>query len=250
MNAVVVLTRGYTDIIKYDELIKRNNALLKNYSNSLDYVIMHEGNIPKEHQLHIQNKTPDLPLTFIDVGASFRTESLKEIYTPTKRFPLGYRNMCNFWFCEFWKYLEKYDKILRIDEDCMMYSDYRHIFEELDEHIVCVYGNWAGDCPNVTRGLNNFIINFLKTHDIKASSKSPSGPSTCVMGFNIKELKKNEVLKNLTQSKELTDNVFIYRWGDAPLWGDVLHYLFNGKHKTCNLHYYHGSHKRLINTQK
>ena len=39
--------------------------------------------------------------------------------------------MCNFWFCDFWNYVQKYNKILRIDEDCIYYSDYRDVFKLL-----------------------------------------------------------------------------------------------------------------------
>ena len=71
MNAVVVLTRGYSDIIHYNNLLLRNKCLEKYYNENIDYIIFHEGNISDIHQSYINSKTL-IPFIFINVSDSFK----------------------------------------------------------------------------------------------------------------------------------------------------------------------------------
>ena len=67
-KTVVVLTRGYDDINKYRQLIKRNKSILKNlYDVSIDIIIFHEGNINIQHQEYIQSQTPLLKIIFVNL---------------------------------------------------------------------------------------------------------------------------------------------------------------------------------------
>lgn len=246
--AVVVLTRGYQDRKRYDTLIQRNVELQKHKNDHADYIIFHEGNIDEEDQQYIHSKTELLNFKFINVSECFRRDAVK-FYGPTKNFGLGYRNMCNFWFCGFWKYVENYDKILRIDEDCILHCDHSQIFDMINENVVACYGRWDVDYSFVTEGLNNFTLKFLRDNNIAAQKRGPSGPYTNVYALNIKVLKDNKLLKEYIRKVSDSNHIYVRRWGDLPLWGEVLTYLYDkSQHvRSREIKYYHGSHKAEIN---
>lgn len=78
--AVVVLTRGYTNLHQYDSLIKRNISIAKNIGieNPIDIVIFHEGNIMPQHQQYIAKFTPSLKLIFTCIKEhAFKEEKKK-----------------------------------------------------------------------------------------------------------------------------------------------------------------------------
>jgi len=248
-NAVVVLTRGYKNINNYYQLINRNKHIEKYYiNNNISFLVFHEGNIPINHQEYIYKQTPKLKLDFIDVSDNFKKKDLP-YYKPTESFRIGYRNMCSFWFVGFWKYLQKYNKILRIDEDCNLLSNYNTIFTLLNNH-VSVFGKWSKDDEFVTHGLNDFTLQFFKKYNINIDKKFPGGPYTNVIGFNLDYLRKNTLLFQYINVINKSNNIYIYRWGDLPLWGEVLHYMYpkNTYLNYNKLSYYHGSHKLLVNT--
>jgi len=66
------LTRGYSIITQYKQLIDRNKILENTIISNTDYIIFHEGNIPPEHQTYILKQTPGLDLQFINVEADFK----------------------------------------------------------------------------------------------------------------------------------------------------------------------------------
>ena len=244
-TAVVVLTRGYSKKEGYSTLIKRNKKLERYYNKNIRYIIFHEGNISENHQEYIQLQTI-IPLNFVNVSKSFRTEKI-DFYPPTSRFSLDYRNMCNFWFCDFWMYLTDYNKILRIDEDCFYESDYNNVFNILDDK-VAVYGLWSGDEEFVTKGLQDFTKTFMYQHNKKPLKNKIGGPYTNVLGLNLKEMRKNMLLTQYIKTVKKSDNIYIYRWGDLPLWGEALSYCFpiNSYTKSNQIQYYHGSHNKEI----
>ena len=245
-NAIIILTRGYNKLEDYDLLIKRNKSLLKFYNSKIDYVVFHEGNIYVDHQNYISSFTPKLKLIFIDIGESFVKEDI-----PIKiemKWGLGYRNMCNFWFTKFWKYVQKYERIIRIDEDCIFYSNYNHIFNLLEDK-VSVFAKKSYDELFVIKGLNDFTINFLNNKNIKAKKRNVWGPYTNVIGLNLIKLRKNLLLKEYINSIKNSKNIFYYRWGDLPLWGEVLYYFYNEKDYLISdkIIYYHKSHDQFVN---
>ena len=250
MDAVVVLTRGYNDKKMYKLLIERNKCLEKFIHNNIDYIIFHEGNIYINDQNYIQTQTPKLKLKFIDVEQDFKKDNI-DCASGVPNFSMGYRNMCNFWFVGFWKYTNEYNKLLRIDEDCLYYNDHAKVFDLLDNY-VAVYGKTTKDREFVTMGLNKFTLDFLKKNKsefVNKISKEPSGPYTNVIGLNINELRKNELLNNYINAILLSNNIYIYRWGDLPLWGEVLFYMYNKSKylETTEIKYYHESHDTFVN---
>lgn len=260
-NAVVVLTRGYDDSRNYQSLIKRNISIavhLKDKKNT-DILIFHEGNIIVEHQNLIKRVTPLLNISFVNIkekGHAFSDEKNKiPFYKPTERYKLGYRHMCSFWFVDFWNYVEDYDKIIRVDEDCVVQFDIMEIFDLLDDKVAC-YGSWVRDDPEWIYGLRNFTLQFLKNNDVEIkNSITPehidsylgnwsgvvSGPYTNVFGLNLKLLRENEMLKKYVNVVKSQNSIYLFRWGDLPLWGEVLNYFYDSsKHlKTLKIKYMH-----------
>jgi hypothetical protein len=133
-NAIVALTRGYTDLSRYDVLIKRNISIYEKISvinNNFDVILFHEGNITDEQQNYIQSKTPLLPLKFFNVKEVGTKNAFNnslnivnnELCPPTQlslSFSLGYKHMCHFWSIDFLQYLKNYKYIMRLDEDCIV----------------------------------------------------------------------------------------------------------------------------------
>lgn len=250
-TAIVGLVRGYERPQQYNTLIERNKVLAKNNQKNIDYIIFHEGNIPLKHQLHIYKHTPDLMITFVDVSDVFKKEDIEHKMShalgATRR--LGYRNMCNFWFCDFWKYVESYKKILRIDEDVIYKANILDMFSFI-ENKVCCYGSWQNDCNIATVGLGNFTIQYFKERlnkEIKPFVQG--GPYTNVFGLNLELLRENKELHDFIKAIYDSNNIYIHRWGDLPLWGIVLRFLYIEEDYVLSdtIKYFHGSNKMNVN---
>ena len=253
MNAVVVLTRGYKKKWQYKDLIKRNKSLEKFYDKNISYVIFHEGNINEDHQNYIQSNTI-IPLKFVDVKVSFKKKDTS-YFIGTGNYGIGYRNMCNFWVCDFWNYVKEYDKILRIDEDCEYKSDYTEVFNIIGSR-VCAYGLWKKDVPHFCKGMNKFVIEYLNKNGYsiplpeEGKEEKYAGPYTNVIGFNLKLLRENDLLQKFIKELKESNNIYIYRWGDHPLWGEIIRYMYDRDKSTCkykNIKYFHGSGRQKIN---
>ena len=82
-NAIVALTRGYSDTSKYRELITRNVSIWNTINQDLKYplILFHEGNITEEHQKYIAEKSMGQTLIFKDISS---------VWTG------GYAGMCRF----------------------------------------------------------------------------------------------------------------------------------------------------------
>lgn len=255
-NCIAVLTRGYNELIQYDKLIKRNNHIDKNLKDkSIDILIFHEGNIVEKHQIFIKDQTPLLKIQFIDISTIAFQSDKKDIPfdKETSDFSLGYRHMCSFWFIQFFDAVKEYDKLVRIDEDCFIDSNIDDIFIELDKYtFIC--GILSGDEKFVTKGLNDFSIDFInrynKDYSFKTMSrKDPDGPYTNLIGFSLDLVRKNTLFQKYINEVDSSNMIYKRRWGDLPLWGEVIQYIF-GKDtlKVDNtIKYYHGSHSMYVN---
>ena len=242
-KAVVVLTRGYTDINRYGMLVKRNQHIERHMDSKNTHVIIcHEGNISLDHQKTIQRQTSNLNIYFVNVVSSFNYTHT-QFYAPTRNFNIGYRNMCRFWITEFWKYFGNYDKIMRIDEDCIIMYNIDSVFSRLNYKTI-VYGKWENDDEFVTHGLGEYVASTLS---VVKKVNGCSGPYTNVIAFNINELKNNVQVQDLCKAIVSEDKVLIYRWGDLPVWGEIIRYLVDSHELNSNIRYYHGSHRCYVN---
>jgi len=253
-HAVVALTRGYDSLEKYDDLIDRNRAIddrMASVSIPVDQVIFHEGNIPPDHQRHIQKQTPELALQFVDISAHafLRDRESVTIYPPSRQWGMGYRHMCAFWFVDFWAFVAPYDRILRIDEDCVIQFDIERVLNSLDGR-AAVYGKWwYKDSDMVIAGLNPLTLWFLKQRGRKEEPRVVGGPYTNVIALNLARLRQSELLMQYIELVRESGGIHSHRWGDLPLWGEVLEYFFQRQDRLLDreIAYFHGSHQRNIN---
>jgi hypothetical protein len=254
-NCIAVLTRGYNNILHYNTLIKRNKHIVSNLKDkSIDVLIFHEGNITEEHQLFIKNETPEIKIQFVNISdVAFQSYKKNVVVEEVPFVGINYRHMCSFWFVNFFDAVKNYDKLLRIDEDCFIDSSIDEIFVQLDTHLF-VTGREFHDYEFVTKGLNDFSLDFLnKYKDVytfkKEDPKKPDGPYTNVIGLSLDKILNNEMFLSYRNEIDKSDMIYKRRWGDLPLWGEVIYYIF-GKDtlkNDTNIKYFHGSHKIQVN---
>jgi hypothetical protein len=253
-KCIATLTRGYDNTLSYYMLIRRNEYIRDRLKDkNLEIIIFHEGNIKHEHQNYIRRHTPELNIIFIDVnnGKAFRKE--KESIRPnyeTNMFGVGYRHMCSFWFVDFWNFLENYDSVIRIDEDCYIEFDPDALFDDISK-IAIITGKIEQDHDFVTRGMNSFTLNFVREHinpKYDFNFQIPTGPYTNVFALNLNKLRNNVILHKYIENADRSDQIYVNRWGDLPLWGQVItHILGPESLKVTPLRYYHESHNVVIN---
>jgi len=254
MNCIAVLTRGYETLDEYSMLIKRNQHIAANLKDkSVDILIFHEGNIREEQQNYIQEQTPNLLLKFVDVtGVGFKPEKATVPKESTDGFSLGYRHMCSFWFVDFWHLVEKYDTLLRIDEDCFVEFDIDNLLFNSQLSHLFIAGGTIEDCDFVTVGLNQFSLDFLNRHcifDRHFNRRLPVGPFTNLMLFRINIIRENTVFKKYVEAVDKSEMIYRRRWGDLPLWGEAIHYIFGEETMKIDtgIKYYHASYKSHVN---
>jgi hypothetical protein len=255
-KCIAVLNRGYTDEKDYYNLIKRNIHISNNLKDkSIDILIFHEGNILENHQIFISNKTPELKIKFIDISNIAFQDNKKNIEfdKETNAFNLGYRHMCSFWFINFFDAVKNYDKLLRIDEDCYIDSNIDEIFLKLDKHLF-ICGSYSRDCNFVTKGLNQHSLEFLNENKEKytfknTSPKNPDGPYTNLIGFSLDKINNNDMFHKYKIKTDNSDMIYKQRWGDLPLWGEVIYYIFGIDTIKIDktIKYFHESHNTYVN---
>lgn len=253
---VAVLTRGYPNLEQYHTLIDRNQYIDQYLTDkSIPLLFFHEGNITEEQQRYIANQTPRLDLRFVNIcegDQAFRKE--KELLAPKLVWgDVGYRHMCSFWFVDFWHFVQEYDYLIRIDEDCMVKFSLDGMFETLiNEPYQLITGMYSKDDDFVTVDLNKMTRNFIhdETNDNNVPVKYPAGgPYTNLLGLDIQSTRNNARLQRYIAAVEKTNNIYYYRWGDLPLWGEAITYILGEDvlKIDANLKYYHGSHYRHVN---
>jgi len=223
---------------------------------SMDILFFHEGNISESHQNYIQNATPDLKMKFIDISdIAFKPEK-KDIRCGIKELqhiPLGYKHMCSFWFVEFLEVVKEYDKLVRIDEDCFINFMIDDLFLYLDKYTF-ITGILSEDEEVVTRGLNEFSLNFINKYKHMVtfkteSNRSPGGPYTNVFCISLENIRKNDAFQLYRDEIDKSNMIYERRWGDLPLWGEVIEYIFGNDQLNIDgrIKYFHGSHGRVVN---
>ena len=257
-KCIAVLTRGYEHFHNYSLLIQRNKHIENNLlDKTIDILIFHEGNITEQHQIEIAQQTPLLKIIFLNIKSSkaFRNEKENtQFYQPTLEWGIGYRHMCSFWFADFLHFVSEYDYLVRIDEDCNIYSNVDYIFTKLNEYCF-ISGTCEKDQPHVTLGLNQFTIDFVNKNSDSYVFKQnevkdpPSGPYTNLFGISLNFVRTHDILLKYIQEIDFSNKIYENRWGDLPLWGEVIDYI-TGKESIFidnTIKYYHASHCMQVN---
>jgi len=162
--------------------------------------------------------------------------------------------MCSFWFVNFFDAVTNYDKLLRIDEDCFIDSNIDAIFSLLDKSVF-VCASFFKDHWWVTEGMNDFSLDFVKRNRgsftfKKTDNKSPEGPYTNVFGLSLQQIRDNIMFQNYKEEIDKSNMIYKRRWGDLPLWGEVIYYICgdNAVIIDKNIRYLHGSHGIYTNS--
>ncbi len=257
-----MLSRGHNDVKDYGQLIRRNISLMSQIeksSHNIDLVIFHEGNINSTHQDYIKKQSANQYIKFISVENEFITKPIpirnKYCYETnlSKSFSFGYKSMCKFWFNGFMAYVNDYDYLIRVDDDCMIRSlpiDYlilqmkNHNFSYITPKI---YGK---DDEDVTIGLAELCNDFIRKHKLKLDVLDlNNNPYTNVFVLALDNIRSNYLFEQFACFVNETDSIFINRWGDLPLWGAFLS--IDHDHFTVSIDssikYIHGSHYAWIN---
>lgn len=261
-RCIAVLTRGYTHLHEYTTLIERNQAIQRHLvDKTIPLLIFHEGNILEQQQQHIQRATPFLDLRFTNIrihNRAFRTEKESEPHILQMGWvTMGYRHMCSFWFVDFWHFVQEYDALIRIDEDCQVNCSLDDMFaqmqrEEKDAPTILT-GVYQDDDDVVCVGLNQFTLNFMDVvseYRVPLLPKHPSGgPYTNLMGIRLDKIRANPTVLKYIQAVDDSSHIYHHRWGDLPLWGEVVTYILGEPAMKVDptIQYYHGSHYRHVN---
>lgn len=229
-NAVICLTRGYSNLEKYNELIMRNVSIWKAFNQDLKYplVIFHEGNITEAQQVYISDKSMGQNLIFKDISS---------VWTG------GYEGMCRFMIYDIWEQCKQYDYVMRIDEDCIIerviYDPFSQIENAGLDYFTSVW--WAESHTETNQHLPK-VIQDLTGADPK-EFYNDRYPYTNV------SLAKVSFMRGLKELKLIAENPLQrkYRFGDLPAIGALLNIYAKDKVGTlAGLSYYHASHNASI----
>lgn len=229
-NAIVALTRGYSDLNKYRELITRNVSIWNTINQDLKYplVLFHEGNITEEQQKYITEKSMGQTLIFKDISS---------VWTG------GYEGMCKFMIYDIWEQCAEYDYVMRIDEDCVIqkiiYDPFAQIENSRLPYMTSVF--WAESHSETNANLPQ-LIQELTGADPK-EFYNDKFPYTNVSVVDIKFIRGLSELKVIAESPLQRK----FRFGDLPVIGSLLNIYAKGRVGTLSgLAYYHASHNASI----
>lgn len=267
-NAIVLLTKGYTDISLYSRLINRNKLIYEliiskidsESIKNIDIILFHEGNITNTDKEYIQSKTPQLILNFIDIKQTYPKTAFDNnkniininLCPPTElsnSFSLGYKHMCHFWSIDFLEYLRDYKYILRIDEDCLINTFDINIFNIMKEKKIVFLSPFFQDQDNkdVIVGIDILLNKFINENNINPykTFKDIKCPYTNVMIVDIEYFNSNCISKNFLKYVDESNGIYSNRWGDLPIWGIILSIFINPEMYSnyINISYIHDVHR-------
>ena len=249
---IAALVRGYEETASYSSLIKRNKYIKKNITSKIncpyELLIFHEGNIPEEHQQYINSKSPEV-YNFIDVSEDFKYDkSIISEVPDLERFNIGYRLMCRFNFFHIWKYVNKYDFLIRIDEDVIVKKFSKSLLDNLNNNFIFGTADLSSESHEYT--------NISLPEELKKIFDSTNTdfynhlfPYTNFYISNIEFWNNNDIQILL---REISNNKLqlIHRWGDLPIIGSILNFKNIEIKILKGISYSHLSHKNRFKITK
>ena len=240
-------------------IILRNNSISK-YLNSedIDLIIFHENDFTDDYKKFIKNFSPisvQPNIKFIEVPDFRPTEEEFDILKTKVRDPniiyTGYSSMCKFWAYGFLEYTKDYDKIVRIDDDCVALSNIDVIFKKLEEKLL-VFPYLSGeDCREYQMEyINKFFSELHPIKNFKAIvDKRIEVPYTNFCGFNLQKIRKNKHFFYFFKWLEENNLIYLHAWQDAALWGILIKHLLDEKDwmEMNSAKYIHLSHLSFVN---
>eukprot|EP00808_Paulinella_micropora_P001108 g77139.t1 len=209
---------------------------------SVDILLFHESCFC---EAHLSGLVP-MPLKFINISHFFSPKKYPDnALCPendlSRKFNFGYKAMCHFWFIDIWSYTTEYDFVLRVDSDCFLSRmnslSSVHLWDHWLASDAFMSPGQADDEDAVVVGLRAFVRDFARNRSLPV--KRHLNPYTNVMGFKPTWWQR---IKDFQNAVDKTNCIFLNRWGDLPLYGEVL-FLNNISIKPlCGFSYYHKSH--------
>lgn len=250
--ATAALIRQGSTLSSYDELIERNLAISKcDWSPRVEHLLFVESSLPDDHMQYVRTKSK-LAIKFVDVGETFaegksRSDAAKisgsEKCTeaePEFQKPVGYNVMCWFWFSEFLHYVQEYDQVLRIDDDCILAETFDWPLSTA--HVASVAEN-SMDNRHIIVGMRDVFSSLARTPLFYP--RYWSSPYTNVCLYNVKAIRSDARYKQIADAVDGSKCIWINRWGDLPLWG-ATRALLGFPHENLQFSYHHGSHKNAL----
>jgi Glycolipid 2-alpha-mannosyltransferase len=256
-NAIVCLTRGYSELSGYIPLIKRNRSIYEVINRHRDrqypLIIWHEGNIPKEHQLYVLDQECNDDVRFVNISRVFQLPRTIKEQELAERWRVGYRLMCRFNFYYIWQYTRAFEYVMRLDEDCVLLSSKDDPFEVLSE----IQGDFAAplfteeshELTNQT--LSAFVETFVAIHRSNvANPYNQIFPYTNCYVTRTAFWRQAEVQHFLDAVRKDPDSIRL-RWGDLPVMGVALNMFAapDRVHRLSGIRYWHGSHHRTVESE-
>lgn len=224
MNPVICyLTKNDTNTIK--DLCDSLHLLYENFNNKFDVpvVVFHEKDFSVCNKLFVSKK---FPVKFIEIELQPQITPVPE-FQDGLNYSIGYRNMCQFFHSEYYKYLDEYDWFMRLDTDSFIIDkvDY-NLFEYLEsKNKIYGYVGEIPEWPDAVKHLDEWFETFTKKHRLKTSfykSLIVNGNYQYRQIYNNFEIVNKEYFKNnkvqfIMSEINKSGNIYRWRWGDAPL---------------------------------
>ena len=250
-TAIVGLTRGYTELSGYNDLIKRNWAIYQHLNkfqkSQYPLLIFHEGNLSYQDQIYLNKYQHNYEVSFIDISPNcFHPPQAKE-ETFQDHWYIGYKHMCLFHSAQIWNYLRRFKFAIRLDEDCRLQSNIGNIMEYFQtNNLVHLSTPMEETHPETLDTLPGFADDFCKKYRIVAKNKPLINNQSAFSNFYVTQvgfwLSKGPQL--FLREVIRDEGVYTHRWGDLPI-HNVLLNIFADKDRVClkypKIKYYHGS---------
>lgn len=240
------------------------NPKIAIYCLSLTKHILEHGKEREESLAKIKSSSKIDSYTFIDqdqslskecaeaLGGSARIIDIRDYENShlklyqNKRGNLGYKGMCAFNSCEFFKFFRDYDYIIRLDGDCKIFSGF-----DLDEHIKqnLSYGYASTridlhrtTCETLPPAISNWVV---KKRIPILCNKDEISAKNYYNNFHISKgsiWKENNILEFLNFIKK-SNGIMKYRWGDSTIQANAVRmFLKKEEIVKIGMKYSHGSH--------
>ena len=230
-------------------VIVRNESISKNFKGKCDLIFFHEGNLSEEYMERIKFKSPrGFNIKFIEVPNFKPTLEELEYYRHLLVDPpsvyTGYTSMCTFWSYRFMDFLDEYDYVIRIDDDCIALSDIQSIVDNLQNKYLA-FPYMSGE--NFRHGFEDFIKMYFDNPPIKDDKIRT--PYTNFCGFNLNKIRNDKRIINFFKEVHGTQFIHKYTWTDTLLWGLLIEYLLKESDwvEDTDVKYIHLSHLAYVN---
>lgn len=226
----------------------RNQSIWMNTEGKFDFIFFYENHLHEEYRKKIKYSLPAHDIKFIQVNNFTPTSEERETLKP-KVLDLGgffsnYTSMCKFWSYGFLEWVDEYDYLIRIDDDCVSLNNIEKIFDELETKYLC-YPKLSGEIFRT--GLEDFVKMYFDKTQIDTGKVFC--PYTNFCGFNLNKIRKDKRIKNFF--KEIENNQFIHRyaWTDTLIWGIIMRYFLKEEEymEIQAIKYIHLSHLCYVN---